>query len=92
MAILIAMALGPACMFYLYALVQFRRELKRADQSRGCARRLARAVTFITDPARPADEDVTHTAGQYEEAAAGSRRTVVMFPPGAKAPARRDVA
>ena len=92
MAILIVMTLGPACMFYLYALEQFRREPKRADESRGCARRFARAVTFITDPARQTDEHVVHTAGRSQEAAAGSRRTVVMFPPEAKGPARRDVA
>jgi len=91
-AILIVMTLGPACMFYLYAFAQFRRELKRAGQSRGCARRLARAVTFITDPARRTYEDVVRTAGRSEEPAAGSRRTVMMFPPAAKGCARRDVA
>lgn len=92
MAILIAATLGPACMFYLYVLAQFWREMQRAGRSRGCARRFAGAVTFITAPARHADQDVVHTADRSQGAAAGSRRTVVMFPPEAKGPARRDVA
>jgi len=91
MMLFITMALGPACIFYLYVLSRFRLELKRAGGSRGCARRLARAVTFITDSARQGNEDVVHTAGRSEEAA-GSRRSIVMFRPEAKGPARRDVA
>ena len=63
--LLITMVLGPACMFLLYVLFQFRREV--AQPARKYPGRPARVVTLVTTPAsRPEDAVVGPPGGSVE--------------------------
>jgi hypothetical protein len=91
MALFVVIVLGPACLFFLYALVQFWREAKRLR----CRpeSRLPRCVTPVTSYlAGQCDYSAHRTVGSEENKGIRGHDVVVITRPLSRRSVERDVA